>query len=114
MSLSGKAKDILKIALGSRSAGKEIANHIENSAWGLAAQELSPGTAPSAAFLAALKKGDIVEAVNAAGATTFAACTADKTFPAALTIAAGDLLKATRKAPTPSQRVTGPDLFPRG
>lgn len=113
MSLSGKAKDILKIGLGSRSAGKEIADHIENSAWGLAAQELAPGTAPSAAFLAALKKGDIVEAVDAAGVTTFAACTADKTFPA-LTIAAGDLLKATRKAPTPSQRVTGPDLFPRG
>lgn len=113
MSLSGKAKDILKIALGSRSAGKEIADHIENSAWGLAAQELAPGAAPSAAFLAALKKGDIVEAVDTTGVTTFAACTADKTFPA-LVIAAGDLLKATRKAPTPSQRVTGPDLFPSG
>ncbi len=113
MSLSGKAKDILKIALGSRSAGKEVADHIENSAWGLVAQELSPGAAPSAAFVAALKKGDLVEAVDAAGATTFAACTADKAFPG-LTVANGDLLKASRKARTPSQRVTGPDLFPRG
>lgn len=113
MSLSGKAKDILKIGLGSRSAGKEIADHIENSAWGIVAQELAPGAAPSAAFVAALKAGDLCEAVDATGVTTFAACLADKTFPA-LVVAAGDLVRASRQAKTPSQRVTGPDLYPRG
>jgi hypothetical protein len=114
MSLTGKTKDILKIALASRSAGKEIADAIELTAWALVAQEVATGTSPSAAFTAALKAGDICEVTDSvAGTTTFAAATADKTFPA-LTVAIGDLVKASRKAPVRAQAKTGADLFPLG
>ena len=109
MSLSGRTKNGLQVALADRIMGNELASTIDSMNWAVNQLQVAPGAAPTAAFAAALQAGDEVLAINhTSGATTFAAVTTAGTFPG-LTITAGDLLIALRALPVGSKGLILPD-----
>lgn len=97
MSLSGRTKTILQGALADRVAGNEVAAAIDSNAWSTTAKEIAAAAHASAAFVAQLQVGDIVEVVDhTAGTTTFALVTTAGTNP--LSVTTGDLCICDRKA----------------
>jgi hypothetical protein len=100
MSLSTKTQNILKVAMANKAAAAELSAAIAVDKWATVALEVAGGSAPSAAFSAALAVGDICQAVShTTGAVTFAAVATAGVWPVSLTITSGDLISAQRNTP---------------
>jgi len=100
MALSIKFKRILEIALADRAYSAAFANLLDQPSHVLVQVKIATGAAAPAGFAAALKVGDLVEAIDVStGVVSAAVCVTAGTLPTlapALTPAAGDVFKAIR------------------